>query len=158
MNAATPDPEFIKTVLAMSDERDMWERVALRREREALRTARAEGYQAGREAVTDEQDAEWRQACKAVARSGASHTDLEEWRWGSGGREHFGDPRPGDYRGGRADAHPDGSSWAGQGYSRPGPQGHDLGPRRTPAHPMRQPRAARRAGPEREAEQLEAGA
>ena len=31
--------------------------------------------------------------------SGPSHAELEERRWGPGGREHFGDPRPGDYRG-----------------------------------------------------------
>lgn len=32
-----------------------------------------------------------------------SHAELEERRWGPGGREHFGDPRPGDYMGGPVD-------------------------------------------------------
>lgn len=151
MNAATPDPEFIKTVLALSDERDAWQRLVDQREHQAWQAGRAEGARAGREALIDEQDAEWRQVRQETARGGPSHAELEERRWGPGGREHYGDPRPGEYRGGRADAHPDGSDWAGQGYSRPGPQGQDLGPRRAPVHPVRQPRATRRAEPELEA-------
>jgi hypothetical protein len=37
-----------------------------------------------------------KRAQKAVVR----HAELELARWGPGGREHFADPRPGDFTGG----------------------------------------------------------
>ncbi|WP_345433797.1 hypothetical protein [Actinoallomurus vinaceus] len=35
-----------------------------------------------------------------------SHAELEALRWGPGGREHFGDPRPGDFEGFGAEYEP----------------------------------------------------
>jgi hypothetical protein len=32
-----------------------------------------------------------------VSKGGPTYQELEERRWGPGGQEHFGDPRPGDY-------------------------------------------------------------
>jgi len=40
----------------------------------------------------------WRDAARPVAH-GTPYADLERRRWGPGGREHFADPRPGDYPG-----------------------------------------------------------
>ncbi len=37
--------------------------------------------------------------CKAAQQGIVRDAALEEVRWGPGGREHFGDPRPGDYPG-----------------------------------------------------------
>jgi hypothetical protein len=36
--------------------------------------------------------------------TGISHAELEQRRWGPGGRAHFADPRPGDFPG-RAPSH-----------------------------------------------------
>ncbi len=61
----------------------------------------AAGYRRGRE----DEACMWF-ASLAPARAAARHAarnpgyaELEALRWGPGGREHFGDPRPGDYRG-----------------------------------------------------------
>jgi hypothetical protein len=40
---------------------------------------------------------------RPVARGGVGVAELELRRWGPGGREHFGDPRPDDYTGGPVD-------------------------------------------------------
>jgi hypothetical protein len=63
--------------------------------REAYEAGRQAGY---RQAETD-QEARWRQIRPAVPPGGLSHAELEERRWGPGGREHFADPRPGDFTG-----------------------------------------------------------
>ena len=93
-------------LLALSDERDLW----LRRMGNAWR----EGYQAGRVAALAEA-ATWREAAWAPIRAevldpemidrinqiaAADRRRVMELRWGPGGREHFADPRPGDYMGG----------------------------------------------------------
>jgi hypothetical protein len=77
-------PRGLAALLALSDERDTW----LRRVYDAWR----DGYRA---ALDD-----------AVAESLAriwpppGHVpEIERRRWGPGGREHFADPRPGDYPG-----------------------------------------------------------
>ena len=58
-----------------------------------------EMYQAGRRAAEAEQAAAWHELAASVVH-GVSHAELEERRWGPGGREHFADPRPGDFPGG----------------------------------------------------------
>ena len=50
-------------------------------------------------------DAAWNRIARAAVR-GPSHAELEVKRWGPGGREHFADPRPGDFPG-RATAEPE---------------------------------------------------
>ena len=42
--------------------------------------------------------ARWDRIARTTA-PGPSHAELEEKRWGPGGRAHFADPRPGDYPG-----------------------------------------------------------
>jgi hypothetical protein len=57
--------------------------------------ARAAGHQEGWDACLD------RFADQIGGRIYPAHpTELEQQRWGPGGREHFADPRPGDYPGG----------------------------------------------------------
>jgi hypothetical protein len=57
-----------------------------------------EMYEAGRAAAEADMDARWNRIARAAVR-GPSHAELEEKRWGPRGREHFADPRPGDYPG-----------------------------------------------------------
>ena len=57
-----------------------------------------EMYQAGRRQAEAEQAEAWHQLAAPVAH-GITHAELEERRWGPGGREHFADPRPGDFPG-----------------------------------------------------------
>lgn len=62
------------------------------------------GYEAGEAAGNEHCAAEYARAWRAVAgpaaRGGPAHDDLEILRWGPRGREHYGDPREGDYPGG----------------------------------------------------------
>jgi hypothetical protein len=57
-----------------------------------------EMYAAGYAAAEADMAARWNEIARAAVR-GSSHAELEEKRWGPGGREHFADPRPGDYPG-----------------------------------------------------------
>ena len=69
--------------------------------RESFQTGLALGAARAREAVWQEQAA----ADRALAADlmpvlmSASHAELEQRRWGPGGRAHFADPRPGDFQG-----------------------------------------------------------
>jgi hypothetical protein len=67
--------------------------------RAAWRDGYACGLAAGRRQEAAERDALWAAAAGPIARGGAPAAELELRRWGPGGREHFGDPRPGDYLG-----------------------------------------------------------
>jgi hypothetical protein len=55
-------------------------------------------YEAGRRDAEADMAQRWAEAARPVAR-GVSHADLEQRRWGPGGRAHFADPRPGDFPG-----------------------------------------------------------
>jgi hypothetical protein len=55
-------------------------------------------YEAGRREAEAEMAARWDEIARAAIR-GPSHAELDERRWGSGGRAHFADPRPGDFPG-----------------------------------------------------------
>lgn len=72
------------------------------REHQAFRRGFAAGYAAA--------DDDWfialapaREAARRAAKY-PSFAELEVRRWGPGGREHYADPRPGDYPGLRGDA------------------------------------------------------
>ena len=54
-------------------------------------------YEAGRRDAEADMAARWARTAAAVR--GPAHTELEERRWGPGGREHFADARPGDFPG-----------------------------------------------------------
>jgi hypothetical protein len=57
-----------------------------------------EMYQLGRHHAEAEQAEAWHRLAAPVAH-GIPFAELEERRWGPGGREHFADPRPGDFPG-----------------------------------------------------------
>jgi hypothetical protein len=73
--------------------------------REMYQAGRGDGYQAGYRQAEADQAARWNQATRPAA--GPSHAELEEQRWGPGGREHFADPRPGDFPGRGAQRRPE---------------------------------------------------
>jgi hypothetical protein len=59
----------------------------------------ADGIERGRRLEAAQRDREWNEAARPIAKGGPSHSELELRRWGPGGREHYGDPQPGDYQG-----------------------------------------------------------
>jgi hypothetical protein len=79
---------------ALSDERDWWLRRLLTAEQAAYRAGYAAEQRAGYERGARQLEAEWPAVIRALA--GPSLAELELLRWGPGGRERFGDPRPGD--------------------------------------------------------------
>jgi hypothetical protein len=56
-------------------------------------------YEAGRRDAEADMAQRWARAAAPVAHGGPDLAELEERRWGPGGRDHFGDPRPGDFPG-----------------------------------------------------------
>lgn len=81
-------------LLAESDRRDR----ELRARLGAWRDGYDCGYRAGRQDEASERDEAWNRIAEAAVR-GLPHDELEERRWGPGGRARFGDPRPSDYQG-----------------------------------------------------------
>jgi hypothetical protein len=71
-----------------------------------------EMYERGRRDAETENAEAWRRIAAPVAR-GRSFAELEERRWGPGGREHFADPRPGDFPGRGAQPQPEREAEAG---------------------------------------------
>jgi hypothetical protein len=69
-------------------------------------TGHADGYCAGYRQAEADQAARWNQAASAVV-DGPTCAELEERRWGPGGRAHFADPRPGDFPGRGAQPRPE---------------------------------------------------
>lgn len=58
-----------------------------------------EMYWRGYRQAEDDMAARWNEIARPAVRRGPDFAELERRRWGDGGREHFGAPRPGDYRG-----------------------------------------------------------
>ena len=58
-----------------------------------------EMYEAGRRDAEAEMAQAWARAADPVAHGGPAYAEFEERRWGPAGREHFADPRPGDFPG-----------------------------------------------------------
>jgi hypothetical protein len=63
--------------------------------REMYQAGHADGYRAGYRQADADQAARWNQAARAA--DGPARAEVEERRWGPGGRGHFADPRPGDF-------------------------------------------------------------
>jgi hypothetical protein len=80
--AALPDPEA---------EIELRRQLAREAYAAGLAAGRREGYERGARLL----QAEWPSIVAPLA--GPTLAELEQRRWGPGGREHFGDPRPGDY-------------------------------------------------------------
>ena len=74
--------------------------------REAYEAGHADGYRAGYRQADADQAARWNQAARA-ALYGTTHAELEERRWGPGGRARFAEPRPGDFPGRGAQPRPE---------------------------------------------------
>jgi hypothetical protein len=85
----------VAELLELSDERDQWaERLG-----DEYRLGYAIGVEEGRRLEAAERDRAWNAVARPIARGGITHAELERRRYGPGGRERFGDPRPGDYTG-----------------------------------------------------------
>ena len=84
-------------LLELSAERDRW----LNRLLDAERAAYLLGYADGRTDQAHADDRAWAASTVERVVVGPTVAELELLRWGPGGRERFGDPRPGDYRGQR---------------------------------------------------------
>ena len=96
MNSIRQPPDIKQAaLLELSDERDLQLRLRL----DAARAA----YERGRRDERAELEAVWRAITRPVTR-GIPYAELERRRWGPGGREHFADPRPGDFQGRKAAA------------------------------------------------------
>lgn len=87
--------------LALSDERDQYER--------RIAAAEIRGFRRGRASMADEYGrgyaqcaADVKAAQQAIYNHLAGVSELERRRWGKHGRAHYADPRPGDYTGGAA--------------------------------------------------------
>jgi hypothetical protein len=81
---------------------------------EAWRDGWRRGYRHGYERGARLREAEWPAAVASVTACGPSLAELERRRWGPGGREHYGDPRPGDLGPGEAGRRA-AASWAPYG-------------------------------------------
>jgi hypothetical protein len=88
-----------ESVLEQSTERDRQLALRLAAYRQGFRHGWDVGVDRGRRQAEREQAASWYAATHPIAIGGISHAELERRRWGPGGREHFADPRPGDYPG-----------------------------------------------------------
>jgi len=83
--------------------------------REMYQRGQQAGYRAGRRDAEADEAAAWRQlhaSMRGLATS-PSHAELEERRWGPGGRGSFADPRPGDFPGRGALPQPEREAEAG---------------------------------------------
>jgi hypothetical protein len=74
--------------------------------REMYEAGHADGYRAGYRQADADQAARWNKAAGAVT-DGPDRAELEERRWGPGGRARFAEPRPGDFPGRGAQPHPE---------------------------------------------------
>ena len=74
--------------------------------REMYQAGHGDGYQAGYRQAEADQAARWNQVTRTAV-DGPSHAELEERRWGPGGRARFADPRPGDFPGRSARPQPE---------------------------------------------------
>jgi hypothetical protein len=91
---ALDNPAEAERLIALSDERDLWQRLCL--------SAFREGWQAAEQAHADDYDLGYVDGLlrrKHIEHDAVEAAKLEVLRWGPGGREHYADPRPGDYPG-----------------------------------------------------------
>ena len=85
-------------ILALSAERDAWERPASPGNEEAYLSGYRAGVEQGRALEAADRDAAHRVMAARILRHPLG-AELDARRWGPGGRAHAGDPRPGDYPG-----------------------------------------------------------
>ena len=73
--------------------------------RQMYQAGQRAGYENGYRQADADLAARWAEIARPAAH-GISHAELEERRWGPGGRAHFADPRPADFPGRGARPHP----------------------------------------------------
>ena len=73
--------------------------------REMYQAGQRAGFEAGDRQAEADRAARWAEVVRPVVH-GISYAELEERRWGPGGRAHFAEPRPGDFPGRAAQPHP----------------------------------------------------
>jgi len=66
---------------------------------EQYQRGRVVGWHEGYEAAGRDMDRRWEEIARPATRGGSGFAELERRRWGPGGREHFGQARPGDFPG-----------------------------------------------------------
>lgn len=84
----------VSALTELSDERARWLDRLLDAEREAYGRGLAEGYKIGYEFGARLREGEWPEVVKPL--EAPTIAELEQLRYGPGGRDHAGDPRPGD--------------------------------------------------------------
>ncbi|HEY2238871.1 MAG TPA: hypothetical protein VGI21_08775 [Streptosporangiaceae bacterium] len=94
------DASTYRPVLALSNERDAAAARLIAAERAAFARGYTAGARIGYERAEADMAARWNRIAAPIARGGPQHAELELRRWGTGGRASFGDPQPGDHRGG----------------------------------------------------------
>jgi len=87
----------VKAVFCVSDERDQWQKRIFDAAREGYLAGYQDGDRVGYERGTRQMEATWAPIVRPLM--GPLLAELELRRWGPGGRERFGDPRPGDFAG-----------------------------------------------------------
>jgi hypothetical protein len=97
MSAMTPEEQ--RQFLEFSDERDQQDRLRIAAQREAFEAGRKFGHDEGRREYEAQETEAWRRILQPFSQDRPFFQELEERRWGPGGREHFGDPRPADFVG-----------------------------------------------------------
>ena len=92
-------PPRLAEVLALvpdwTAEMAFWRRLCAEARTEGYEAGFRDGYERGARLL----EAGWPAIVAPVLPNRPDHAELEARRWGPGGREHFGDRRPGDYPG-----------------------------------------------------------
>jgi hypothetical protein len=95
-----PTAVEVAALLAESDRRDRELAARLAMWRMAYRAAAAlldTVFNAGQAQARAEMERDWHAIADPASRNSTSHAELEARRWGPGGRQAFGTPRPGDF-------------------------------------------------------------
>jgi hypothetical protein len=143
-----PTAAEVAAILTLSGERDQWIKVGLGRERAAYRQGFTAGTAVGYTWARTEMAQRWTRIARPVAYGGPAFADLEERRWGAGGREAFGAPRAGDFQGrGKPAPPPHRSAPTAPGARAGGPSSPSPATRPPPAGAATTTRADVRAAP-----------
>jgi hypothetical protein len=91
----------VAAALEEADHAEAETRYRLQLAREMYQAGWRDGHDAGRRDAEADMAARWAETARRVVQitRGPTHAELEERRWGPGGRAHFADPRPGDFPG-----------------------------------------------------------
>jgi hypothetical protein len=94
--SGAPDPAAVAAALEVADWMELEGNIRLRTGREMYEHGYEDGWREGYEHGARRLEESWLSVVRPVMQDRPSHADLEQRRWGPGGREHFADPQPGD--------------------------------------------------------------